>query len=184
MIARSPVDSASNGGASHTLGITDLVVDAGVAIKWYIPEIHEHEAKRFLDPGLHFACSRSLFFRVWQHSLEQGPTVEGAGDYGRGRPGDYWLVVGTLVSGPSHGAPVDGCIRARARSETRERLRLLLPRPGVCARLSSGDCRQGHFTTLSLVVLTAPTCSGWRILSDWGCSVTPIAAPKTCSPLR
>ncbi len=51
MIARSPVDSSSNGGASHTLGITDLVVDAGVAIKWYIPEIHEHEAKRFLDPA-------------------------------------------------------------------------------------------------------------------------------------
>jgi predicted nucleic acid-binding protein len=51
MIARSPVDAASNGGASPTLGITDLVVDAGVATKWYVPEIHEREAKRFLDPA-------------------------------------------------------------------------------------------------------------------------------------
>ena len=25
-----------------------LVVDAGVAIKWYVPEVHEAEAKRFL----------------------------------------------------------------------------------------------------------------------------------------
>jgi predicted nucleic acid-binding protein len=51
MIARSADDPSSNGGASLGLGITDLVVDAGVAIKWYIPEIHEREAKRFLDPA-------------------------------------------------------------------------------------------------------------------------------------
>jgi predicted nucleic acid-binding protein len=51
MIARSPGDAASNGGASPKLGMTDLVVDAGVAIKWYVPEIHEREAKRFLDPA-------------------------------------------------------------------------------------------------------------------------------------
>jgi hypothetical protein len=32
MIAQSPGDAATNGGASTGLGITDLVVDAGVAI--------------------------------------------------------------------------------------------------------------------------------------------------------
>lgn len=31
--------------------MVDLVVDAGVAIKWYVPEVHEAEAKRFLDPA-------------------------------------------------------------------------------------------------------------------------------------
>jgi predicted nucleic acid-binding protein len=50
MIARSPGASITNGGSSTGLGITNLIVDAGVAIKWYIPEIHEREAKRFLDP--------------------------------------------------------------------------------------------------------------------------------------
>lgn len=28
-----------------------FVVDASVVVKWFIPEIHETEAKRFLDPG-------------------------------------------------------------------------------------------------------------------------------------
>ena len=41
----------ANGGAgASTLGANDLVVDAGVAIKWYIPEVHEAEAKRLLSP--------------------------------------------------------------------------------------------------------------------------------------
>ncbi|HLL77695.1 MAG TPA: type II toxin-antitoxin system VapC family toxin [Pyrinomonadaceae bacterium] len=31
--------------------MTAFVVDASVALKWFIPEIHEAEAKRFLDPG-------------------------------------------------------------------------------------------------------------------------------------
>ncbi len=31
-------------------GPLDLVIDAGVAIKWYVPEVHEAEAKRFLSP--------------------------------------------------------------------------------------------------------------------------------------
>jgi predicted nucleic acid-binding protein len=30
---------------------TDFVVDAGVAIKWYVPEPYDAEAKRFLDPA-------------------------------------------------------------------------------------------------------------------------------------
>ncbi len=50
MIVRSQDDAASPARASRGLVLTDLVVDAGVAIKWYIPEIHEIEAKRFLDP--------------------------------------------------------------------------------------------------------------------------------------
>ena len=29
----------------------DLVIDAGVAIKWYLPEVLEAEAKRVLDPS-------------------------------------------------------------------------------------------------------------------------------------
>jgi predicted nucleic acid-binding protein len=31
--------------------MTTFVIDASVALKWFIPEIHEAEAKRFLDPG-------------------------------------------------------------------------------------------------------------------------------------
>ena len=30
---------------------TDLVIDAGVAIKWYVPEVLEVEAKCVLDPS-------------------------------------------------------------------------------------------------------------------------------------
>lgn len=31
---------------------SDVVVDAGVAVKWYVPEVQEVESKRFLDPAL------------------------------------------------------------------------------------------------------------------------------------
>jgi predicted nucleic acid-binding protein len=31
--------------------MNEFVVDASVAIKWFIPEVHEIEAKRFLDPN-------------------------------------------------------------------------------------------------------------------------------------
>ena len=31
---------------------SDFVVDAGVAVKWYVPEVHEVESKQFLDPTL------------------------------------------------------------------------------------------------------------------------------------
>lgn len=31
--------------------MTEFVIDASVALKWFIPEIHEAEAKRFLDPN-------------------------------------------------------------------------------------------------------------------------------------
>lgn len=40
---------------------TDFVVDAGVAIKWYVPESHEAEAKRLLDPA-HTLHVPELFF--------------------------------------------------------------------------------------------------------------------------
>jgi len=32
-------------------GTIDFVVDAGVAIKWYVPEVHEADAKGLLDPA-------------------------------------------------------------------------------------------------------------------------------------
>jgi predicted nucleic acid-binding protein len=44
-----PGTSGQAGVAS--LSRNDLVVDAGVAIKWYVPEVHEAEAKRLLDPA-------------------------------------------------------------------------------------------------------------------------------------
>jgi predicted nucleic acid-binding protein len=61
MIAPAPVEPASVSEDSKGLGTTDLVVDAGVAIKWYVPEIHESEAKRFLDPA-HTLHVPDLFF--------------------------------------------------------------------------------------------------------------------------
>ena len=36
-------------GAHPSVNPIDFVVDAGVAIKWYVPEIHEALAKRFLN---------------------------------------------------------------------------------------------------------------------------------------
>jgi predicted nucleic acid-binding protein len=50
MIARSPDDGASEQGASPGVNRTELVIDSAVAIKWYVPEVNEREAKRFLDP--------------------------------------------------------------------------------------------------------------------------------------
>jgi predicted nucleic acid-binding protein len=42
-------------------GTTDFVIDAGVAIKWYVPEVHEAEAKRFLDPSYTLHVPELLF---------------------------------------------------------------------------------------------------------------------------
>ncbi len=52
MTALPPVNvpGAAGGAVVSSLGASDLVVDAGVAIKWYIPEVHEAEAKRLLSP--------------------------------------------------------------------------------------------------------------------------------------
>jgi predicted nucleic acid-binding protein len=36
---------------SSVLSQSDFVIDSGVAIKWYVPENYEAEAKRFLDPA-------------------------------------------------------------------------------------------------------------------------------------
>jgi predicted nucleic acid-binding protein len=80
MIVRSPGDVASNGGVAPHRGISDLVVDAGVAIKWYAPEIHEREAKRFLDPAITLHVPE-LFFPefgnvVWQKArLLKSPEI-------------------------------------------------------------------------------------------------------------
>ena len=52
MTAQPPVGgrSANAGAGASSLRANDFVVDAGVAIKWYIPEVHEAEAKRLLSP--------------------------------------------------------------------------------------------------------------------------------------
>jgi predicted nucleic acid-binding protein len=42
-------------------GTIDFVIDAGVAIKWYVPEIHEAEAKRFLDASYRLHVPELLF---------------------------------------------------------------------------------------------------------------------------
>jgi predicted nucleic acid-binding protein len=36
---------------SSVLSQSSFVIDSGVAIKWYVPENYEAEAKRFLDPA-------------------------------------------------------------------------------------------------------------------------------------
>jgi predicted nucleic acid-binding protein len=36
--------------AGSSVNQTNFVVDAGVAVKWYVPEVHEADAKRFLSP--------------------------------------------------------------------------------------------------------------------------------------
>jgi predicted nucleic acid-binding protein len=38
-------------GPTPGVSVVELVVDAGVAIKWYVPEVHDAEAKRLLDPS-------------------------------------------------------------------------------------------------------------------------------------
>jgi predicted nucleic acid-binding protein len=52
MTVQPPVSGpgANGGDGASSWGANDLVVDAGVAIKWYIPELHEAEAKRLLAP--------------------------------------------------------------------------------------------------------------------------------------
>ena len=52
MTADPPVGApgAAGGAGASSLGANDFVVDAGVAIKWYVPEVHEAEAKRLLSP--------------------------------------------------------------------------------------------------------------------------------------
>jgi predicted nucleic acid-binding protein len=41
--------AGSNG--PSVLSTSDFVIDSGVAIKWYVPENYEADAKRFLDPA-------------------------------------------------------------------------------------------------------------------------------------
>jgi len=50
-MSRAPSSGAApEPSASTPPGPVDLVIDAGVAIKWYVPEVHEAQAKRFLSP--------------------------------------------------------------------------------------------------------------------------------------
>jgi predicted nucleic acid-binding protein len=66
------------------------VIDAGVAIKWYDPEVHEYEAKRFLDsaytlhvPELFFPefgnilWKKACVLKVPQITVEEGRTILG-----------------------------------------------------------------------------------------------------------
>ncbi len=63
--------SQSRDEAGALLSFTDFVVDAGVAIKWYVPEIHEREAKRFLDPT--YMLHVPELFRQSPHSKRARP---------------------------------------------------------------------------------------------------------------
>ena len=100
MIAPTPVDPASISEGSTGLGAIDLVVDAGVAIKWYVPEIHEREAKRFLDPA-HTLHVPDLFFPefgniLWKKArLLKVPEI--TEEEGRG---DNWPIAWCLTNGP------------------------------------------------------------------------------------
>ena len=49
MSADPPPVAALDPAAHASVNPIDFVVDAGVAIKWYVPEIHEADAKRFLN---------------------------------------------------------------------------------------------------------------------------------------
>jgi predicted nucleic acid-binding protein len=51
MTKRSLSVAAPATAAEASAGPISLVVDAGVAIKWYVPEVHNAEAKRLLDPS-------------------------------------------------------------------------------------------------------------------------------------
>ena len=141
MIARSPGDSAANIGAAIGLGVTDLVVDAGVAIKWYVPEIHEQEAKRFLDP----ACTLhvpELFYSefgniVWKKArLLKSPEI--TEEEGRDI---IDLLLGVSLSSHPMAPLLNAAYQLGVRCQTRHSLRLLLPRIGVCAgcRLATAD---------------------------------------------
>jgi predicted nucleic acid-binding protein len=48
--------------------LIDVVVDAGVAIKWYVPEIHASAAKRLLRPNLTLHVP-DLFFAEFSNIL-------------------------------------------------------------------------------------------------------------------
>jgi predicted nucleic acid-binding protein len=57
------VPEADNGGPA-----IDVVLDAGVAIKWYIPEIHTSAARRFLRPSVTLHVP-DLFFAEFSNIL-------------------------------------------------------------------------------------------------------------------
>ena len=59
-----------------------LVVDASVAVKWYIPEIHGDEAERILGSGYEMCAPDLLYSEVanvlWKHARRDAITVERA----------------------------------------------------------------------------------------------------------
>ena len=48
--------------------MTSVVVDASVAIKWFIPEVHSDEAVRLLDPGIAL-CAPDLIVSEFGNTL-------------------------------------------------------------------------------------------------------------------
>ena len=65
----------SNGGTSNVLRPTvDMVVDASVAVKWFVPEIYSVEALRLLDAGVrrhipvlfHTEVGQTIWKKVYQ----------------------------------------------------------------------------------------------------------------------
>lgn len=59
-----------------------LVVDASVAIKWYLPEIYEVEASRLLNPSSQLLAPDLLFSEIgnilWKHTTRNELSAEKA----------------------------------------------------------------------------------------------------------
>ena len=79
--AGEPEEAEEPGGPPPTP--TDLVVDAVVALKWYVPEPYEAEAKRLLDPAYLLHVPELFFVEIgniiWKKAGVQRPaelTVE------------------------------------------------------------------------------------------------------------
>jgi predicted nucleic acid-binding protein len=72
----------SNGGlAPGSSAIIDVVVDASIAVKWFVPERHSTEAIRLLDPGFrrhipllfHTEFGQTIWKKVYQRKeIEAG----------------------------------------------------------------------------------------------------------------
>ena len=61
---------------SSVLSTSDFVIDSGVAIKWYVPENYEAEAKRFLDPAYTLHVPELFYPEFGNILLEKSPFAE------------------------------------------------------------------------------------------------------------
>jgi predicted nucleic acid-binding protein len=48
------------------------VVDACVAIKWFVPEIHKEAARQLRNPS--YQCTQLVFDGIWQYRLQKVAT--------------------------------------------------------------------------------------------------------------